>query len=110
MGKIVQKYPFLVVEEDKNIIGYAYASPFHEREAYGWSVETSIYVKQGFHGYGHGKRLYRELERILQKQHYLNMYACLAFTDQEDEYLTTQVKAFMSAWDSVLSGRFTGAV
>ena len=107
MSKIVQKYPFLVVEEDKNIIGYAYASPFHEREAYGWSVETSIYVKQGFHGYGHGKRLYRELERILQKQHYLNMYACLAFTDQEDEYLTNASKSFHECLGFRTVGRFS---
>ena len=38
------KYPYLVVEQDGEIIGYAYAGPFHDRPAYDWAVETSIYV------------------------------------------------------------------
>lgn len=32
--KISKKYPYLVVEEDDEIIGYAYACTFHERKAY----------------------------------------------------------------------------
>ena len=36
------KYPFLVLENDERILGYAYLSPFKERDAYNWSAETSI--------------------------------------------------------------------
>ena len=40
----LQNYPYLVAEQDGVPVGYAYAGKFHERAAYDWSVETSIYV------------------------------------------------------------------
>ena len=42
----LEKYPYLVAEQDGVPVGYAYAGAFHERAAYDWSVETSIYVEQ----------------------------------------------------------------
>ena len=42
----LQNYPYLVAEQDSVPVGYAYAGKFHERAAYDWSVETSIYVEQ----------------------------------------------------------------
>ena len=42
----LEKYPYLVAEHDGKIAGYAYVSPFKERAAYAWAVETSIYVDQ----------------------------------------------------------------
>ena len=42
----LEKYPYLVAEHDGKIVGYAYVSPFKERAAYAWAVETSIYVDQ----------------------------------------------------------------
>lgn len=47
LSKTLAFYPFLVVEEDNQILGYAYASPFHVREAYAWSAEVSIYLGMG---------------------------------------------------------------
>ena len=41
---ISKKYPYLVAEEDGDIVGYVYASSFKERDAFQWAVETSIYV------------------------------------------------------------------
>ena len=40
----LQRFPYLAAEKDGKIAGYAYVSPFKERAAYDWSVETSIYV------------------------------------------------------------------
>ena len=40
----LKKYPYLVLEEDGMIQGYAYAGAFIERAAYGHSCEVSIYV------------------------------------------------------------------
>ena len=45
--RVLEKYPYLVAERDGEIVGYAYASAFHERPAYDWAVETTVYVKQG---------------------------------------------------------------
>ena len=53
----LKKYPYLVAEENGEALGYAYVSAFKGRSAYDWSVETSIYVKQGFGKKGIGKQL-----------------------------------------------------
>ncbi len=38
----LEKYPFLVVEEDRHILGYAYTGAFVGRAAYHWAAETTI--------------------------------------------------------------------
>lgn len=83
----LERYPYIVVEEDSVIAGYAYASAFKERAAYDWAVETSIYVKMGSTGKGYGAILYDELEKILKKQNILNVNACIAYIEKEDMYL-----------------------
>ncbi|MBP3278303.1 MAG: GNAT family N-acetyltransferase, partial [Butyrivibrio sp.] len=35
---IQRKFPYLVIEQGKEILGYAYASSFHPRIAYQWCV------------------------------------------------------------------------
>ena len=37
-------YPYLVLEEDDRVIGYAYAHRARERTAYDWLAELSIYL------------------------------------------------------------------
>jgi phosphinothricin acetyltransferase len=63
-----EKFPYLVAEEQGEILGYAYAHPFHVRAAYGWTVETSIYVAQNRRGTHVGTRLYTALLRLLALQ------------------------------------------
>ena len=41
---ITQKYPYLVCEREGKIVGYVYASSYSSREAYSWTIDTSIYV------------------------------------------------------------------
>ena len=84
----LKKYPYFVAECDGEIVGYTYASPFKERAAYAWSVETTIYVKADQKHRKIGTRLYEALEEALKKQGILNVNACIAYTDTEDEYLT----------------------
>jgi L-amino acid N-acyltransferase YncA len=71
----VPKHPWLVVEEDDRVIGYAYAHPFATRAAYAWSVETSIYLEASARGRGIGTRLYDALLRILVLQGYRQAFA-----------------------------------
>lgn len=86
--RTLEKYPYLAAEQQGEIVGYAYAGPFHPREAYSWAVETSIYVKKDKKRGGIGKALYTALEKILAEQNFLNLYACIASPETEDEYLT----------------------
>ena len=64
----MESYPWIVLERDNEILGYAYASAFRTRQAYSWSVESTVYVKNGHHGQGHGKKLYLDLFRRLKEQ------------------------------------------
>lgn len=75
----LQRYPYLVAETEKGIIGYAYAGAFHPRAAYGWAVETSIYIKEEVREKGVGSRLYGTLESILEKQNISNVNACITY-------------------------------
>ena len=84
----LKKYPWLVAECDGEILGYAYTHAFHERTAYGWSVETTIYLKECKTKMGIGRMLYEALERISRTQNILNMNACIGYPETEDEHLT----------------------
>ena len=88
IANTLKKYPYIVAQINQNnqkrIIGYAYAGAFKTRAAYDWSVETSIYVDKDFRHFGIGKLLLERLEELLQKQNILNVNACIAFTEQEN--------------------------
>jgi phosphinothricin acetyltransferase len=59
--------PWLVTEEDGEVVGFAYAAPYRPRAAYLHSVEVSIYLRHGFHGRGVGGALFRELVARLRE-------------------------------------------
>lgn len=102
----LRKFPYIIAEEDNEILGYAYASPFKERAAYGWSVETSIYVKQNQRQKGIGRLLYDRLEEILKKQGVLNVNACIGYPQIEDEYLTQDSVRFHEKLGYSMVGTF----
>lgn len=105
--RIQERYPYLAAEADGEIAGYAYVSAFHERAAYDWAVETSIYIKADKKGMGIGKKLYQVLERILQEQGILNLNACIAYPGNgEDEHLTRDSVKFHEHLGYRLAGEF----
>jgi phosphinothricin acetyltransferase len=53
--------PWLVIEVDGTIAGYAYATKWRVRSAYRFSVESTIYMDAAFAGRGLGRRLYGAL-------------------------------------------------
>ena len=83
-----EKYPYLVCEKDGLVVGYAYAGAYSAREAYRWTVSTSIYVDRDHRREGIGSLLYASLEHELKKQGIVNLLAGVAFNDKEDEYLS----------------------
>ena len=102
----LQKYPYLVAEKNGRLLGYAYASPFPERPAYDWAVETSIYVDQNIKHQGIGRRLHDALEDALRSQGILNMNACIAYPPEEDEYLDKNSVEFHTHMGYRLVGEF----
>lgn len=76
--KTLEKFPYLVAEEDGRVVGYAYASTYKDRAAYDWTVELSVYVAQEARGKGIGSLLYDALEEDLTARGFKNFLACIA--------------------------------
>ena len=92
--EISKKYPYLVLLKDSRIEGYAYAGAFKGRAAYDWACETTIYLDREAQKCGLGRMLYEALEAELGKMGILNLYACIAWPETEDEYLTANSADF----------------
>lgn len=54
-------YPFLVYEENGEVLGYAYGRQFRPRRAYLHTIEVSVYIRNGSEGKSIGTRLYERL-------------------------------------------------
>src|SRR5215218_6290277 len=53
--------PYLVAQIEGKVVGYAYATLYRARSAYRYSLEDSVYVREGFAGKGIGLALLSEL-------------------------------------------------
>jgi L-amino acid N-acyltransferase YncA len=61
-------HPWLVMEVEGRVAGYAYASPHRQRAAYRWAADVTVYVGPLFRRSGVGRRLYAELLDRLRRQ------------------------------------------
>jgi L-amino acid N-acyltransferase YncA len=59
--KTRERWPWIVCEQDGDILGYVYASEHRTRPAYQWSVDVSVYVHANARRSGVGQALYRSL-------------------------------------------------
>ena len=107
MRGIMARYPYLVVEEEDRVLGYAYAGPFKGRAAYDWSCELTIYLRNDERKHGLGRLLYEELEQCLKAMGILNLYACIGVPEgEDDEYLTHNSQQFHEHLGFKEVGRF----
>jgi len=72
------QWPWLVLDVDGVVAGYAYASRHRDRAAYQWAVDTAIYVGETYRGRGVGRALYSALFELLRSQGYFK--ACAGIT------------------------------
>jgi len=75
---VTAQWPWLVLEEAGVVAGYAYAGRHRDRAAYGWAVDTAVYVADGCRGRGAGRALYTALFGVLKLQGYFK--ACAGIT------------------------------
>ena len=73
--KTLDRYPWLVCEHDREVLGYVYAGVFNERAAYIWSVMTTVYIRADLRRSGVGAGLYTSLFEILRRQGFYNAMA-----------------------------------
>ena len=62
--------PWIVFEEDGNILGFAYSSNWKSRCSYRFSVEVTVYLDHECKGRGIGSQLYEELIKQIKELKY----------------------------------------
>jgi L-amino acid N-acyltransferase YncA len=85
-GRIVatlDAYPFLVIEDDGEVVGYAYGSAHRARAAYRWSVDVTVYTARHLHRRGIGRKLYVELLARLARQGFHSAFAGIALPNDK---------------------------
>ncbi len=73
--KITSRLPWLVLDDEGRVAGYAYASAHRDRAAYRWSVDSSVYVSPAFPRRGPARALYTALFQLLREQGYFKVHA-----------------------------------
>ncbi|GGB20319.1 N-acetyltransferase [Sphingomonas metalli] len=78
-------YPWIVATQGEaagGVLAYAYATPFHPRPAYRWSVETTVYVADAAQRRGAGRLLYEALVDTLTAQGFTQALARIALPNE----------------------------
>ncbi len=68
-------WPWLVCDREGEVLGYVYGTRHRARAAYQWSVDVSVYIRQGMRRTGIGRALYTSLFELLSLQQFYNCYA-----------------------------------
>lgn len=66
MKNITLRYPYIVLEADGKVMGYAYAGSFIGRAAYDWSCEMTVYLDRTAKKLGFGRKIYEAMEQRLK--------------------------------------------
>jgi L-amino acid N-acyltransferase YncA len=69
------QWPWLVCDRQGEVLGYVYATRHRARAAYQWSVDVSVYIRDGMRRTGIGRALYTSLFELLILQQFHNCYA-----------------------------------
>jgi L-amino acid N-acyltransferase YncA len=79
----LETYPYLVFDDGKGVLGYAYGSLHRSKPAYRWSVETTVYVAAEAHGRGIGRTLYARLIDLLMRQGFHSAFAGITLPNEK---------------------------
>jgi phosphinothricin acetyltransferase len=75
-------YPYIAVEIDGGLAGYAYAGPYRPRPAYRYSVEDSIYIDPSAQRKGVGRALLENLIEECTRRGFRQMIAVIGDSAQ----------------------------
>ncbi len=70
-SKLSSNHPFLVIDINDKVCGYAYATSFRAKPAYQSTVEVSIYLDKSCQQKGYGSELMRTLLKRLENQYHV---------------------------------------
>lgn len=77
LDKLASNWPVIVAEQDGEVLGYASYGTFRFKEGFKYTVEHSVYVKDGQTGKGIGQLLLAELINLARAQNYHTMVGCI---------------------------------
>lgn len=87
INTITLKYPWIVYEDEGQVVGYAYAGEWRARNAYRFSVESSVYLKNGLEKKGIGSGLYQDLLNQLKEMNFHTVKGVLGLPNEPSIYL-----------------------
>jgi len=87
MERSLETHDWLVLEDDQQILGYAYGGAYRSRAAYRWACEVSVYVETGRRRTGAGRILYEALFPRLVDRGYLTALAGMTLPNAASEGL-----------------------
>jgi phosphinothricin acetyltransferase len=80
--EVTRSFPWLVLEVEGAVAGYAYAGTWKTRSAYRYSVESTVYVAEDRLGRGYGARLYSALLYDLRGRHLHSVIGGISLPNQ----------------------------
>lgn len=97
--RITANFPYYVYEIDDKIAGYCYAHQWKEREAYRFTLETTIYLAPEYQHKGIGTKLMTHLIGECRRRGYAVLIACITGGNEPSSALHhtlgfTQVSCF----------------
>ena len=75
--------PYVVAERAGDLLGYAYAGPYRSRPAYRYTVENSVYVREGLQQRGVGQAVMRAVLAECEARGYRQMIAVIGDSANE---------------------------
>jgi L-amino acid N-acyltransferase YncA len=72
---VAKNLPYLVAEQNGQVVGYAYVTLYRPRPAYRFTVEDSVYVRDGLTGQGIGSLLLAQIIEICTENGYRQLMA-----------------------------------
>ena len=108
-ARITANYPWLVLEEEGRILGYAYADRAFEKAAYAWCADMTIYLAPEAAGQGRGKALYLALEEALRRQGIVILYALASLSGSITDLLVFYIARRLLEAGPVADGNMTAA-
>lgn len=73
MESVMERWPWIVYEEDGKVLGYAFLSAFNPRSAYDWTADLAIYVDMKEKGKGIGSALMQAIIDLAERDGYLKL-------------------------------------
>lgn len=77
ISDISKVFPYLVYEENGEVVGYCYAHEWKSREAYRHTLETTVYISALHTGRGIGVLLMRQLIEDCRARGFRALIACI---------------------------------